>query len=521
MQLNWASFVMRIVATALAGLLLLPGGAWAKTGPSPSSDSAAGSIAPYLDRVAQEITEFTLQNGLKFIVLERHTAPVVSFLTYADVGGADEPVGQTGVAHYLEHLAFKGTRRIGTTNYEQEQVALDQLDRVAEQLRAAAAREDVAEIPQLQRQFEERQATAAQFIKQNEMGQIVNRFGGVGLNATTSADSTEYFYSFPANKLELWMSLESERFLEPVFREFYKEKGVILEERRSRTDNSPIGTLIEAFLDKAFTEHPYRRPVIGYPQDLQNLSRAEVEAFFKKYYGPSNLTIAVVGDVDPMEVQRLAQIYFGRYPQSAKPSAVSVVEPPQTAERSVTVEFPSQPLYLEGYHRPSMQDPDNVVYDLMASLLSSGRTSRLYKALVEEQQIALAAQGSNGFPGNKFPNLVLFYAVTAPNHTVDEVAQSLRREIDRLKTEPVAIADLERVKKQAQVSLLQTLDSNTGMAQLLTEYEVKTGSWRNLFTELEAIAAVTPQDIQRVAKATFQTENRTVGRLLPQQEGQT
>lgn len=472
------------------------------------------SMQPYLDRVMQRVTEFRLDNGLKFIVLERHRAPVVSFLTYADVGGANEPQGQTGVAHYLEHLAFKGSTRIGTKNYQAEKQLLEKLDRLNAQIRAAEKAGREATVKKLQNEFAEVQAAAGSYVLPNDFGQIVEKAGGVGLNATTSADATRYFYSFPSNKLELWMSLESERFLEPVFREFYKEKEVILEERRLRTDNSPIGTMVESFLEKAFQVHPYQQPVIGYPEDLRNLTRENVRQFFETYYVPNNLTIAVVGDVDPTEVKRLAQIYFGRYKARPEPPQVTAVEPPQTEARAVTLKLPSQPWYFQGYHKPAMNNPDRSVYEIMGSILSDGRTSRLYKSIVEQKQIALTAQGFSGFPGDKYPNLMLFYAMTAPSHTVEEVAEALNAEIERLKTEPVSDEELERVKTQARAALLRSLDSNSDMASLMLEYEVKTGSWKNLFQQIDQIEAVTAQDIQRVARSTFIPENSTVGRLL-------
>ncbi|AFZ55753.1 insulinase family protein [Anabaena cylindrica FACHB-243] len=472
------------------------------------------SIQPYLDRVIKQLTEFRLDNGLKFIILERHQAPVVSFLTYADVGGIDEPDGQTGVAHFLEHLAFKGTKRIGTTDYKAEQPLLERLEQLDNQIRIAKAQDQKDDLAKLQTEFKSVEAQAIKLVKQNEIGQIVEQAGGVGLNANTSTEATRYFYSFPANKLELWMSLESERFLEPVFREFYKEKDVILEERRMRVENSPIGMMVEKFNDTAFTTHPYRRPVIGYDEDIRNLTPSDVKKFFDTYYVPSNLAIAIVGDVNPTEVKKLAQIYFGRYPAKPKPQQKLAPEPKQTATREVTLQLSSQPWYLEGYHRPPVTHPDNAAYDIISSLLSDGRTSRLYKSLIEKQRLALAAQGSSGFPGDKYPNLMLFYALTAPGHTVDELAVALGTEIERLKTEPVSETELQRVKTQARAGLLRSLDSNMGMAQQLLEYEVKTGSWRNLFKQLDDIAAVTPADIQRVAQATFTPENRTIGKLL-------
>ena len=481
---------------------------------APGGDEES-SIEPYLERVMSEVTEFTLDNGLKFIVLENHGAPVVSFVTYANVGGVDEPNGKTGVAHFLEHLAFKGTQQIGTTNYQKEAKVLDKLDTLFDKIKQAEKTQDRNQLAKLTAEFAKTQAAASKYVEQNKYGEIVDTAGGVGLNAATSADYTSYFYSFPANKLELWMSLESERFLEPVFREFYKEKQVILEERRLRTDNSPIGKMIEEFLDTAYTTHPYKRPVIGYSEDIENLTREDVREFFEAYYAPNNLTIAIVGDVYPDEVERLAKIYFGRFEKQPQVSAVNKVEPSQLETREVTVNFPSQPWYLEGYHIPSLTHPDYPIYEVISELLSSGRTSRLYQSLVEEKQVALSAQGFSGFPGDKYPNLMLVYALTSPGTSLEELAIALRAEIERLKTEPVKPEELERVKTQLKAGLLRTLDENMGMARILAEYEAKTGSWRNVFEELTRLETITQEDIQRVARKTFTSENRTIGRLIP------
>ncbi len=474
------------------------------------------SIQPYLDRVIQKIDEFTLDNGLKFIILEDHQAPVVSFVTYADVGGVDEPEGKTGVAHFLEHLAFKGTSKIGTSNYQEEAKLLDQLDLKFQAIKEAKKAGIQSQITQLETEFKEIEEKANQFVKQNEFGQIVEMAGGVGLNAATSADSTIYFYSFPSNKLELWMSLESERFLDPVFREFYKEKEVILEERRMRTDNSPTGQMVESFLDTAYTKHPYKRPVIGYNQDIRNLTTEDVKQFFQTYYAPNNLTIAIVGDVKSKEVKKLAQTYFSRFKGQEKPPQLEIIEPLQTETKQVELALQSQPFYLEGYHRPSINDPDNAVYNMIAAILSNGRTSRLYKSLVEEKQVALAAQGFNGFPGDKYPNLMLFFGLTSQGKTINELAEALHLEIEKMTTELVTEDELNRIKTQAKADFLRMLDSNMGMAQTLVEYEVKTGSWSNLFTQIDRISAVTPDDIQRVAKKTFTPENKTIGRLISQ-----
>ncbi|MBD0337507.1 MAG: insulinase family protein, partial [Cyanobacteria bacterium Co-bin13] len=426
---------------------------------------------------------------------------------------------KTGIAHYLEHLAFKGTTRIGTQDYAAERAVFSEMDAVFDQILAAEDAGDAATATRLKGQLETLQQKAATFVEQNKYGQIVEQSGGVGLNATTAADATRYFYSLPANKLELWMSLESERFLEPVFREFYEEKNVILEERRMRVDNSPIGRMVEEFLEAAFETHPYRRPVIGYEADLYRATRQDIQGFYDTYYGPSNLIAAVVGDVEPDQVRELAQTYFGRYQARTRPPQLEINEPPQTEPREFTLELPSQPWYLEGYHRPGINHPDHVIYGMIDGILLGGRTSRIYQKLVVDDQIALDVGSLNGFPGDKYDNIFLLYALTAPGHTVDEIAGAFRQELNRLQETAVTPEELDRVKTQARAGLVRSLSSNAGMASLLTEYEAKTGSWRNVFEELEAIQAVTAADVQRVARATFQPNSRTVGKLISSPAG--
>ncbi|MDA0266833.1 MAG: pitrilysin family protein [Cyanobacteria bacterium] len=503
---------------ALIGVLLITLTTFPLPALARDVDPGQSTVQPYLDRVADQVSEFTLDNGMTFIVMERHQAPVVSFMLYANVGAVNEVDGQTGLAHYLEHLAFKGTTQIGTRDYGAEQPLMVEMDAVFDQLLAAEAAGDEATATALRSQLEALQAEAREYVEQNKYGQIIDQAGGRGLNATTSADATRYFYSLPSNKLELWMSLESERFLDPVFREFYEEKAVILEERRLRVDNSPIGQLIEVFLEESFDQHPYQRPVIGYQEDLYNATRENVERFFHQYYGPNNIIATVVGDVDPGEVKAMAEAYFGRFTARSLPAEVEITEPPQTAPKDFTLTLPSQPWYLEGYHRPGITHPDHPIYGMIESILVNGRTARFYKTLVEDEQVALDVGGINGFPGDKYANLIVLYGLTTPESTTEDIAALMRQQLDLLMNEPVSAAELERVKTQARAGLLGQLSSNSGMAALLAEYQAKTGSWQNVFAELATIEAVTAADIQRVAQATFQPQNRTVGRIVSSAE---
>lgn len=465
----------------------------------------------------KKVTEFTLNNGMKFIILERHEAPVVSFITHANVGSVDERKGITGISHLLEHMAFKGTVTLGTTNYEAEKKALQKVDEIYDQIlleKRKGKKADQERLKNLEQDFKKAQEEAKKFVVSSELGQIVEQAGGVGLNAGTSADQTIYIYSFPSNKLELWMSLESDRYFNPVFREFFKERDVVMEERRMSTESRPIGKLVEEFIDAAYKAHPYEEPVIGHMSDLEVMTRKDVEIYFKEHYAPSNLTAVLVGDVDPQEVKKMAEIYFGRIPYGPNPKPVQTVEPPQYGERRVEVEDKSQPILLIGYHKPDINHPDNAVYNAISDVIGGGRTSRLHKSLVKEKKIAVATGAFPGLPGIKYPGLFLFIAVPSKDHTNEECEKAIYEEIEKIKTEPVTEEELKGVKTRARAQLIRQLSSNYGMAVQLATYEVLTGDWQNLFKELDAINMVTTDDIMRVAKDCFKKKNRTIGQIV-------
>ncbi len=472
------------------------------------------SKAQDLVKFEQRMTEFTLDNGLKFLVLERHEAPVVSFHIYADVGAVDEVKGITGVAHLFEHMAFKGTKTIGTTDYESEAIAMAKADQIFETMKLELRKGDKADkakLQELQKQLKQAQEQAQQYMVPDEFEEAFVREGGAGFNAYTSQDATQYIVSLPSNKIELWMSMESDRFANPVLREFYKERDVVMEERRLTTESQPVGRLLEEFLAIAYKAHPYGEPIVGHMSDIETLTRPEAEVFFKKYYIPSNLTIAIVGDVNPQQIKELAELYFNRIPSGPKPEPVETVEPPQLGPRRVIVQDPAQPFVLIGYHKPSINHPDNAVFDAITEIVGIGRTSRLYKSLVKEKKVAVAASAFPGMPGDKYPGLFLFYAVPARDHTNQECEEAIYAEIDKLKTAPVLPEELAKAKTRSRASLIRQLDSNSGLASLLTFYDVVTGDWRNLFKQLDDIDKVTAEDIQRVAEQYFTTRNQTVG----------
>lgn len=478
--------------------------------------AAMGAAAQDIASFEKRLKIHKLDNGLTFLIYERPTAPVVSFFTHVDAGGAQEVPGITGLAHMFEHMAFKGTSRIGTTDFAAEKKALEIVDatyHAYDRARRDPLGADPERVEVLRKAWKDAQETAGGFIKANEFGEIIDREGGVGLNAFTSSDETGYFYSLPANKVELWAHLESERFLDPVFREFYKERDVVMEERRLRTESNPIGRMIEQFIMASYTAHPYKQPVVGYMSDLMAFSREDAEAFFLKHYVPANMTIAIVGAVKATEIVPILDRYFGRLEKRPKPDPLRTVEPKQIAERTVVIPDRAQPVYVEGYHRPNALDPDDAAYAATADVLSTGRTSRLYRSLVRDKKIAAQVGAFGGFPGDKYASMMLFFAIPAPGATNEAVRDAIRAEIDKISSEPITDDEMKMVKTRAKANLIRGLADNQGLAIQLASAQARYGDWREIFRSVEKIDAVTKEDILRVARSTFIRTNRTVGMI--------
>ena len=457
-----------------------------------------------------------LPNGLTLIVCERPEAPVFSFYTLVDAGSADDPQGDSGLAHMFEHIAFKGTTEVGTTNYPAEKVALAKVETAYaaydSELRKIVGK-DPAKLERLKKEFDDSVAAAEKYVVPNQFSEIAEQNGAVNLNASTGEDSTQYFWSMPSNRLELWAYLESGRIGHPVAREFYKERDVVQEERRMRIDSSPIGRMVEQFLATAYVAHPYGRSGVGWESEISQVTATEAAEFHKKYYVPSNIVVAVVGDVKASEAMPVLEKYFAPIPAGPKPEPMTTVEPPQFAEKSVVIREATQPFYLEGYHRPDYRDPDDSVYDAITDIFSNGRTARLYRSLVRDQRIAAEAEGFSGFPGVKYPGLFAFYAVPLPGHTPEEMRVAIEKELDRLKTEDISDEELERYKTRTKADLLRGLADNEGLAHELAEYQTRFGDWRELFNQLKKVDAVTKADVRRVANKTFVESNRTSARI--------
>jgi predicted Zn-dependent peptidase len=485
------------------------------------------ALATAQDLVSFEkrITVKKLDNGLTVIICERPEAPVFSFNTHVDAGSVQDPMGQTGMAHMFEHMAFKGTETIGTTDYAAEKMALAKVEKAyaayLDERDKGAGRND-QKLKELQKAWQDAIAESQKYVKPNEFPQILESNGAEGLNANTDLDETSYHYSLPQNRLELWAYLESTRFIHPVMREFYKERNVVIEERRMRTDSNPIGRLLEQFVTAAFQAHPYHRPTIGWMADLNSFSASDAQQFFDRYYIPSNMVVAVVGDVKAAEAMPIIEKYFGLIPSHAKPDERTTTEPPQNSERRVVMYDRSQPLYLEGYHRPDYHSPDDSVYDAIADLMSNGRTSRLYRALVRDKKIAADSAGFTGLPGNKYPHLFAFYAFPLPGHKPEEMAEAIHSEIERLKNQDISDEELKMIRTRAKANLLRGLDSNQGLASELALFQARYDDWRELFRQVDNLEKVSKADIRRVANQIFVPTNRTVGiieNVAPAQTG--
>jgi predicted Zn-dependent peptidase len=479
------------------------------------------AFAQDLASFEKNVTVKTLPNGLTVVLYRRPEAPVFSFFTLVDAGSAQDPLHETGLAHMMEHMAFKGTPDIGTTNYAKEKVALQKVEETYtayEAERVKRVGQDPLKLKQLQEAWQAAIKDADQYVIKNQFGEIIESHGGVGLNAFTSYDETGYMYSLPSNQLELWAALESDRFKDPVMREFYKERNVVMEERRMRTDSRPTGRLLEQFLGTAFMANPYHRPTIGYASDLQSFSATDAEQFFHHNYVPSNMVIGLVGDLDPAKAMPVIEEYFGQLPTAPKPLELTTTEPPQNSSRQVTLHDPSQPFYLEGYHRPSYLDPDDTVYDAIADIMSNGRVSRLYRALVRDQKIAAYAAGFSGLPDTKYAHLFAFYGIPLPGHTNDEIRDAIHKQIDLLKTTDVTDEELAMFKTRSKADLIRSLSSNEGLAQALATYQTRYGDWRELFRYLDSVDKVTKADIRRVANQAFTNTNRTTGEILTAQQ---
>lgn len=496
----------RSLAVLLSAALLLVLGA-----PVASLFAAEGG-----EKIEIPVVEYRLKNGMLFFLVRRPTAPVFTAYLRFRVGGADEKPGTTGIAHLFEHMAFKGTRSIGTSDFEKERPYLDKIGDVGREMslelrRGAAA--DLGKVSRLKADLDELQQEARKYVVKDEYYRILSREGGVGLNAQTSQDMTSYFVSLPKNRLDLWARMEAARLVDVVLREFYSERDVVLEERRLRLETSPDGALYAKLLETAFTRSPYRFPVIGYQQDISTVTREEAQAFYDTYYTPSNAFAAIVGDIDIDETKKLLDDTFGLIPAKPDPPLTDGSEPTQKGERRGSVGFETAAQVLIGYHKPTAPSFDDYVFDVIDRLLSGGRTSRLYTALVKDKKIAQAVYTLGG-PGARFENLFIIGAVTLGGSKTTQLEDAIYAELERLAKDGPTQEELTRVLTGLEADFIRNLSSNEGLANELTFFHGIVGDWRYAQNHSSVVRTITAEDVKRVARTYFTKENRSIATLI-------
>lgn len=415
-------------------------------------------------QVTARVTESMLENGLKILLLEEHKASVVTVHIWYRVGARNEQPGTTGLSHLLEHMMFKGTSKVGP----------------------------------------------------GQFSRTIRKNGGRD-NAFTSEDYTGYFETFASDRIDLALKLEADRMrnllLDP--KEIEAEKKVVMEERRLRTEDDPVSALREAMGAAAFQAHPYRQPVIGWMTDIERLAREDLARYYDTYYVPNNAVLVAVGDFKSDELLPKIRHHFGPIPRGAQPPSVRAVEPEQRGERRLFLRKEAElPFVFMGYHVPNLKHPDNFALEVLAYILSGGKSARIYKSLVYEKQLALFAGG--GYDRESIdPNLFPLYASVMPGKTAEEVEQALTAEIELVKNEPIPDRELQKAKNQIEAGFLFGQDSVFNLARQLAEYEI-VADWRAWEAYLPGIRAVTAADLQRVAKAYLTPDHRTVAVLIPE-----
>jgi predicted Zn-dependent peptidase len=502
--MNGSSLLRRATRSLLAAVLLA---------------GAATALAQDLD-----VKEITLDNGMTVLLCRRPGDPNVAAGWIAKVGSVNEHPGITGLSHLFEHMMFKGTHVIGTKNIDEDMKINAEQDRVRAELRKEQGELDrqermglIADAHDPSIRTKHHQELLAEFdglvkrqkdlLVDNEFDSIYTKAGGTNINAFTDYDYTCYFVNLPANKLELYFWLESDRLMNPVFRQFYSERDVVWEERRMRTDSTPTGKQQELFDSMFWNASPYSWPVIGWPSDLDGITREEANAYFASNYAPNNLTAAIVGDFDVAEAERLARQYFSRLQRSSEPpSAVKTFEPKMIGVRRYEAEAETKPTVTVRWFAVPHGHVDEMPLQVLTDLLN-GETGRLEMSLVKGQKIASSAGA--GFTGRKYGGYIDVEGQAATDRSVEDLEQALYAEVKKLQDTVVPADELQKVKNRALADKYRRLNGNWLIMVQLLIYDA-TGDWRDMTTEADRYLAVTAEDVQRVAKKYLDMDTRTV-----------
>ena len=461
-KLNAAVAVLAVLGVAaLVGERLLP--EFELIRPEPVEEIPLRPVysAPEAAGVPKEITSYTMSNGLRIIVWPDHDIPNVVMYNFVRAGSRNEYPGITGLSHFFEHMMFNGTSK----------------------------------------------------LEPGEFDRVMEAAGGAN-NAYTSNDLTVYQNWFPRSALKTILELEADRLQNLAIDTdlFESERNVVYSERRLRIDDDNEGRLYEQMMATAFLAHPYQFPVIGWPSDIENWTKEDLESYFKTYYAPNNCTMIFSGAVSPEEIFLLAEQYFAPIPRQQPPPPVRTVEPEQAGERRFVIESEAQtPLLHLAFHAGRASDPETRHMELLLHILVGDKSSRLHRLLVEEEQVALSVGGlqMEGFD----PGLVYFYLTLPPGADIDAVETRVLEELRRVAAEGVTRPELAKARSIVLADFWREIATINGKASALGNYEVFTGSYENLFALPEDVNAVTAAQIKAVAAKVFQRKNATVGAL--------
>lgn len=475
------------------------------------------ALSPDLKAFAGRVVERKLPNGLTILIVPRRRSATLHFAIAFGVGGVDEEAGRSGIAHLYEHMAFKGTRDVGTLDAKAEATLLGQLDALDAKMlaeRARGPRADAKRLAAWKKEFDRLEAKAEKLVDDEGMDELYSRNGAKGLNAYTAKDLTVYIVSLPSNRARLWAALEAGRVKAPVLRQFYRERNVVLEEMR-RYDDMPNWRMYDALPMLAFTAHPYRTPIIGWRSDVERLTRQDLEDFFTSRYRPDTATVAVVGDCDPDEMTALIRKEFGNWiAPGTPPRPITTVEPEQRGERRMVQRMQASPLLGISWPVPTWGHPDKTAVDALTTILGAGDSSRLSN-LVKKDRVAVQAAAFTGFPGERYPNLLTVYAVPLAPHTPAEVEAAVDREIARLAADGPTADELEKAVNMKEAEIFRKLGDNSDLAVVLADAHASLGDWKLPLKQIGWLRALTPDDIRRVAKDTLLPHRKNVVTILP------
>jgi predicted Zn-dependent peptidase len=476
---------------------------------------------------SEKIRKIRLENGLTVILMKRGTSPTIALYIKFLVGAVDETPEQAGTAHLLEHMLFKGTKNVGTTDFAketkyQEQIEVwgTKLDNLKLQERALKDRGTVVpleltkEIETFDRRLKNLIALQDEFILKNEDSYIYEQNGEVGFNAYTSQDVTNYQIQLPANRLEIWARIESDRLKNPILREYYTERDVVIEERRMRTDDSGAGVLRERFFSVAFENHPYRKPVIGYSEGLPFLKIDETKKFFTENYTPNRMVISIVGDVNFDETEKIVRKYFSDLKKGKDRDPYKVEEKQYLGEKRFKIHHPSSEQMMMGWLKPPYPHKDNAVFDVLSNLLTTGAGSKLNQRLVLKDKTVNSIGSANGYPGERYQNYFTLFIKPQSGADAIQIESAIWDELRQIQEKGVSKEDLEKIKNQMISEFLRTMDDNGTIADSLSYYELLYGSWNQLFSQYTAIQSVTSEDIQKVIADYLSRDRVVVGNLV-------